>query len=154
MSKPEYKLFEKYPIEYLLTNPLNIGISCKETDVGEITSISRKVHAEFVNKFETFLIDKIVMEAQAMGVTDLYLIDRDFVKSAFEHEMAYRNGSMTFGDYIEVWVKGYEAGRTKGAKELVDRIKDRSFPDETCGFYVIDIEEVDNLLKKFLEEDE
>ena len=60
----------------------------------EVGRIKMKIVAEVVDKTDMAICNAIIDAARAEGVTDLYLIDRDFVITALRNEIARRKGEM------------------------------------------------------------
>lgn len=52
--------------------------------------IRYKIHAEVLNAIDQENVSTIVKAAKEAGVTDLILIDKEFILSAIQHEMERR----------------------------------------------------------------
>jgi predicted transcriptional regulator len=52
--------------------------------------IRYKIHAEVLNAIDQEIVSTIVKAAREAGVTDLILIDKEFILSAIQHEMERR----------------------------------------------------------------
>ena len=55
-------------------------------------SIERKVAVEFLKQTEKFLLSSIVNRAIENGITDLYVIDEDFVMEAIKEKIEREKG--------------------------------------------------------------
>lgn len=53
-------------------------------------SIAERMYVDIVNKEEEIICDRIIKFAEEMGYTRLYLIDKEFIMSAIENEIARR----------------------------------------------------------------
>ena len=53
-------------------------------------SIMERMYVDIVKKEEEVICDRIIKFAEEMGYTRVYLIDRDFIMSAIENEIARR----------------------------------------------------------------
>ena len=55
-----------------------------------VYSITERMYVDIVDKENEAICDRIIKFAEEEGYTRLYLIDRDFIMSAIENEMARR----------------------------------------------------------------
>lgn len=84
-------LFANNPLARIRLNRDNIYNIEHQTDGNMDTlSISTKVVAEFVKKEDDYLINEIIKFAKSEGVSTLYLIDKEFVLTAFRNEIERR----------------------------------------------------------------
>lgn len=56
----------------------------------QMLHVKHKIHAEVVNAVDQEIVSAIVKAAREAGVTDLILIDKEFILSAIQHEMERR----------------------------------------------------------------
>lgn len=76
------------PLEHFDLRPADFDI------IEEVNRIKMKIVAEVVDKTDMAICNAIIDAARAEGVTDLYLIDRDFIVTALRNEIARRKGEM------------------------------------------------------------
>jgi hypothetical protein len=57
-----------------------------------ICQITRKIHAEVLDMTDKTIVEAIISTARGHGITDLYLIDKEFIMTAIKNEMARRQG--------------------------------------------------------------
>lgn len=77
--------FKTQPMQYVPLD-LNEIFKCEN----EVMKITRKIEVDVVNTIEQEFVDAIVKAADEAGVTDLYLIDKEFIVSAIQHEKERR----------------------------------------------------------------
>ena len=54
--------------------------------------IRKNIVAQIVDMTDKVILETIIEFAKSEGVTDLYLLDKEFVKTALEREIARRKG--------------------------------------------------------------
>lgn len=82
----KFKYRGSNPLEHFDLRPADFDI------YQEVDNIRMKIVAEVVDKTDTAICNAIINAAREEGVTDLYLIDREFVISAIKNEIARRKG--------------------------------------------------------------
>lgn len=86
MINPES--FKTQPMQCIPMNRINM---LREARVKEdVITMTRKIEVNVVEILEKELIDAILKAAYEAGVTDLYLIDKEFIVSAIQHEKERR----------------------------------------------------------------
>lgn len=85
----------KYLERFKLNPP---KIEFKETTDGTYTNhigtITAGIAARVVEKADDVIVDAIIKEAAAEGVTDLFLIDKEFIITAIKNEMVRRKADL------------------------------------------------------------
>lgn len=61
---------------------------------------AERISAAIVNAHETAIIEAIVQAAKRDGITDLYLVDREFIMDAIRNEFARREHNRQVREYI------------------------------------------------------
>lgn len=74
------------PMMQVRTNPRDMQLD----DEAGVYTIKSKIVAEVANALDSEIVNAIVRAAQEAGVTDLILIDKEFILSAIQHEMERR----------------------------------------------------------------
>lgn len=77
----------KEPLKHFCLNSINPTMSLADPPVLEIT---RKMQAELVDALDDVILYTIFQGAKEAGITDLYLIDKEFIISAIQHEKERR----------------------------------------------------------------
>lgn len=75
-------------------------------------SMTAKILAEFVRKEDDYIMDEIIKFAKSEGVSTLYLVDKEFVLTAFRNEIERRKKKETKKECV--WYK-YEVNVGGGA---------------------------------------
>lgn len=93
LYNPEY-------LEHVKLNPPKIEFRSNtdgdtSTYIGTITA---NIVARVVEKTDEVIVDAVVKEAAAEGVTDLFLIDKEFIMTAIKNEMARRKAMIIKGE--------------------------------------------------------
>lgn len=57
-----------------------------------IYQITRKIHAEVLDMTDKTIVETVMRTAKECGVTDLYLIDKEFIVTAIKNELERRKG--------------------------------------------------------------
>ena len=76
------------PIKYISLPPEMINK--KETSIEGIYAYTLKVAAQIVQDEDKLIYDQVFKWAKANGYTDIYLINEEFVRTAFEREIERR----------------------------------------------------------------
>lgn len=83
-----HESFKTQPMQCIPLNRMNM---LREARVeGDIVTMTRKIEVNVIETIEQELIDAILKAAYEAGVTDLYLIDKEFIVSAIKHEKERR----------------------------------------------------------------
>ena len=61
-------------------------------------TITANIVARVVEKTDEVIVDAIIKEAAADGVTDLFLIDKEFIMTAIQNEMERRKAMIIKGE--------------------------------------------------------
>lgn len=83
------------PINRIALNPPKIEYKETVDENGDITyasALSAKLTAKLIDAVDETITDAIIKECAAEGVTDLFLIDKEFILSAIKNEMIRRKG--------------------------------------------------------------
>lgn len=80
------------PLDHYILKDPTISYTGDLTDLNY--EIKHKILAKVVEKTDEALIQAILRFARDEFVTDLYLIDREFIMSAIKNEMARRKGEI------------------------------------------------------------
>lgn len=59
---------------------------------GNIMKYVAQIQAKVVDLHEAAIVDAVIAEAKAAGITDLYLLDREFVLSAITEKIIRERG--------------------------------------------------------------
>jgi hypothetical protein len=78
---------KEQPMMNIRTNPI-IDYPSEIDD--NMMEIRYKIHAEVLNAIDQEIVSAIIKAAREAGVTDLILIDKEFILSAIQHEMERR----------------------------------------------------------------
>ena len=64
-------------------------------DNGEvhICSVTDKIYAAMIDRHETAIYDAIIKGAEECGITDAYLLDKEFIVAAIKEKMERRDGT-------------------------------------------------------------
>ena len=90
-----HKLPEIKPITYQRIRVPKIDIAAtftNDTSVNYVASYAQKIVARVMDVTNATIVQAITDFAVETGVTDLYLIDEEFIVSAIKHEMERRKG--------------------------------------------------------------
>jgi hypothetical protein len=80
---------KEQPMMKIRTNPHPVAVEELGAE-NPVYTITSKIHAQVVNALDMEIVSAIVTEAKEAGVTDLILIDKEFILSAIQHEMERR----------------------------------------------------------------
>ncbi len=61
---------------------------------------SERISAAIVNAYESAVIEEIFQAAKRDGITDLYLVDREFITEAIRNELARREHNRQVAEFI------------------------------------------------------
>ena len=95
MSDKAYKISKEsvdkvFPQQTLMHIPLYLD-DIIDTH-GSVATLHKKIMAQVVDITNRAICEAIRKYAYEQGVTDIYLIDEDFIKSAIMHEIERREG--------------------------------------------------------------
>jgi len=78
-------IFDSGPMFHVKLKKPEIGIN----DDGDMTicHVTNNIYAEMIDRHETAIYDAIVRGAEEAGITDAYLLDKDFIISAIREKM-------------------------------------------------------------------
>lgn len=64
-------------------------------EVVDDCKIRKNIVAQIVDMTDKVILETIIEFAKSKGITDLYLLDKEFIKTALEREIARRKGGDT-----------------------------------------------------------
>lgn len=64
-------------------------------EVVDDCKIRKNIVAQIVDMTDKVILEAVIEFAKSEGITDLYLLDKEFVKTALEREIAKRKGGDT-----------------------------------------------------------
>lgn len=77
------------PIRHFAVQPWEIELTSGDNPVYRSTA---KMYASVVNCVDNLIYDAVIEWAKGNGITDLYFIDKEFVKTALMNEIKRRKG--------------------------------------------------------------
>lgn len=77
------KAYKNYPFKRIILDDVSYPIDLEYDPVSTL----RKAQIEFVDRIDELIVQTIVAEAKKQGITDLYLIDKNFVIEAIKEKL-------------------------------------------------------------------
>ena len=72
-------------------------------EVVDDCKILKNIVAQIVDMTDKVILETIIEFAKSEGITDLYLLDKEFVKTALEREIARRKGDAECKRNLLMW---------------------------------------------------
>ena len=79
-------MFEKNPIEHIQFTAAQLDL-----ENSDISKLTYSIYSQMVDKTEESLIKAIIESAKEAGITDLYLLDKNFILDAIREKMDREN---------------------------------------------------------------